>query len=357
MTSSFTTSFGKITNKPTVLVRIQSSEGLVGWGESAALPFPFYNPETVDTCMLVLRDYVSPLVLVKPFESVEDLMKRLSAIRGNNMAKTGLETAVWMIFSLQQNISISKMLGGSQTMIAVGESIGIKPSIAETLSEIDERLGQGFQRMKVKIRPGWDFELVKSIRAHFPDISLMVDANSAYTLSDIETLKKLDEFNLTMIEQPLSDTDIIDHAVLQKEIKTSICLDESINSAEDARRAISIGACKIINIKPVRVGGLLESKKIHDICKSHGVGVWCGGAMEFGIGRGFNIAFASLPNCIYPADMSPINFYFTDDVVSNPFKVDEKGYIEVPQTPGLGYNVDEQKINKYTTEKVDCRIK
>lgn len=352
MITSFATSFGTITKKPTVIVRVETNDGFVGWGESAALPFPFYKPETTDICLLVLEKHIAPLVLHKEFKTIEELMNVLSPIKGNHFSKTGLETAVWMILALREKKSLQELLGGTQKKIAVGESIGIHPTIEETFEEIQLRLDQGFKRTKVKIKPGWDVKLVEAIRNKFDTIDLMVDANSSYSLKDITILKKLDQYNLMMMEQPLADDDIIDHSILQKQLKTPICLDESIHSAEDARRALYIGACKIINIKPGRVGGLLESKKIHDFCKKNNVGVWCGGMMETGIGRAFNIAVASLPNYIYPADMSPVNFFYTDDLVKDSFFVNKDGYITVPTKPGLGFDVDEKKIKKYTVARV-----
>lgn len=352
MITSFTTSFGTVSQKPTVLVKIETDLGITGWGESAALPHPFYKPETTDTCFLVLRQYIAPLVLNKEFSDVEELMFLLSSVKNHRFAKTGLETAVWMAMSIKENSSLKKLLGGTKNKIPVGESIGIKNSVEETLEEIELRKSQGFRRTKVKIKPGWDIKVVKAIRKRFGDIDFMVDANSAYSLSDIKLLKQLDKFNLTMIEQPLADDDIVDHSILQKELKTPICLDESILSAEDARRAIYLKACKVINIKPGRVGGLLECKKIHDICKKNGIGVWCGGMLETGIGRAFNVAISSLPNYIYPNDMSPVSFFYKDDLVKDSFVVDKNGYVSVPDTPGLGFKIDERKINKYTVDKV-----
>ncbi len=355
MITSFTTSFGTVKNKPTIIVSIETTDGIVGYGESAALPFPSYKPETTDICMLVLKNYIAPLILDKEFEDAQDLMNLLKPIKGNNFAKTGIETAVWMALSLQKNKSLKTLLGGTQDKIAVGESIGIKNTIDETIEEVDLRLKQGFRRIKLKIKPQWDIELTKIIRKTFGNIGLMVDANSAYALDDIKILKELDKLNLTMMEQPLADDDIIDHSILQKVIKTPICLDESIHSAEDARRAIYIKACKIINIKPGRVGGLLESKKIHDLCKKEGVGVWCGGMLETGIGRAFNIAIASLPNYIYPSDMSPVNFFYKDDLVDDSFVVNKEGYVKVPNKPGLGFEVNEKKIERYTVEKTNLK--
>ena len=352
MVTSFTTSFGTVTRKPTIIVKLQTEKGIAGWGEAAALPFPFYKPETTDICLLVLRDYIAPLVMQKEFETVEEFMQLLKSIKNHNFSKTGIETALWMIISIKENKSLKELLGGTQDKIPVGESIGIKKTIEETLDEVALRKSQGFKRTKVKIQPGWDVEVVKAIRNKFGEIDLMVDGNSAYTLRDTDIFGQLDQYNLTMIEQPLADDDIVDHSILQKKIKTPICLDESILSAEDARRAIYLKACKIINIKPGRVGGLLESKKIHDLCQENGIGVWCGGMLETGIGRAFNIAVASLPNFTYPADMSPVNFFYKDDLVKNSFVVDKKGYIAVPNKPGLGYEVDEEKIQRYSVYKV-----
>lgn len=352
MITSFTTSFGTIINKPTVIVRVETNDGVVGYGEAAALPFPFYKPETTDICLLVLKDYIAPLVLNKEFKNIEELMNMLKPIKKNNFAKSGIETAVWMIMSIKKKKSLKKLLGGKKSKIAVGESIGIKKSIEETLEEVALRKSQGFRRIKIKIQPGWDIEIIKAIRKKFGDIPLMADANSSYTLADIDVFKKLDNYNLLMIEQPLADDDIVDHSILQKHIKTPICLDESILSVDDVRRAIYVGACKIINIKPGRVGGLLESKKIHDLCQKHNIGVWCGGMLETGIGRAFNIAISSLPNYIYPADMSPVNFFYKDDLVKDSFHVDKNGYVGVPEKIGLGFSVDEKKIKKYTVEKI-----
>jgi len=355
MINSFATSFGTITNKPTVIVKIETDEGIVGYGESAALPFPFYKPETTDICMLVLKEYIAPLVLNKEFETIDEFMKLLRPIKNHNFSKTGIENALWMVFSIKSNKPLKKLLGGVQDKIAVGESIGIKETIEETLEEVELRRLQGFRRTKIKIKPGWDIKLVKAIRKKFGDIPLMVDANSAYSLKDIEVFKELDNYDLLMIEQPLADDDIIDHSILQKQIKTPICLDESILSVEDARKAIYLKACKVINIKPGRVGGLLESKKIHDLCQKNNIGVWCGGMLETGIGRAFNIAVASLPNYIYPSDMSPVNFFYKDDLVKDSFYVDEDGFVKVPDKIGLGFEVDEKKIKKYTMEKLILR--
>lgn len=352
MITSFTTSFGTITKKPTVIVKLETNDGYIGYGESAALPFPFYKPETTDTCILVIKNYIWPLIKDKDIDNPEELMDILKEIKNHNFAKTSVENALWMILSLKLKQPLSRLLGGKYKKIPVGESIGIKKTIEETLNEIALRLNQGFRRIKIKIKPSWDIKLVEAIRKRFGDIPLMVDANSSYTLKDVKIFEKLDHYNLMMIEQPLSDNDIVDHSILQKKIKTSICLDESILSVEDVRKAIYLKACKIINIKPGRVGGLLESKKIHDLCKKNNIGVWCGGMLETGVGRAFNIAVSSLSNFIYPADMSPVNFFYSDDLVDDGFKVDKNGFVKVPNQPGLGFKINEKKIKKYTIEKI-----
>lgn len=349
--TSFATGFGTITHKETILVKITDSDGIVGWGEAAALTFPDYSQETSRTTLLGLKEYILPLLRGKNVEKPVDALNLLTHIKGFHFAKTAIDCALWTIYSLRSNKSISELLGGNKKKIAIGESIGMKDSIEKTLDEIALRLDQGYQRIKIKIKPGWDEKLIKEVRAKFGDIPLMVDANSSYTLKDINVLKKLDAFDLIMMEQPLGDTDIIDHATLQKHIKTPICLDESILSAEDARKAVEIGACKIINIKPGRVGGISEGKKIHDYCLEKGIGVWCGGLLESGIGRAFNISLSSLPGFKFPADMSPSPIFYKEDLIEPTYIVSNDGTIDVPQIPGLGFNIIEKRVNKYTESK------
>ena len=354
---AYVTGFGTIDRKPTVVVEVETDEGIKGWGEAAALALPVYNAETVDTCMLALKNYLVPFLLGQRIESIVDAVEKIRHIKGHHIAKAGLETALWMIFSLIEGKSLSALLGGSRKRIAVGESIGIKESIDELLEEVSLRILQGFQRIKIKIQPGWDINILDAVRSTYPAIPLMIDANSSYTLHDMEMLKKLDNYHLTMIEQPLAADDIIDHAFLQKNIETPICLDESIFSVEDARKAISLGACKIMNIKPGRVGGLLESLRIHDICQASNIGVWCGGMMETGLGKAFNIALSSLPGFLYAADMSPAHFYFVDDIVDDGFLIDGEGWVEVPDIAGLGFGINEEKIHQYAVEKFcECSV-
>ncbi|KKQ92371.1 MAG: O-succinylbenzoic acid (OSB) synthetase [Candidatus Woesebacteria bacterium GW2011_GWB1_39_10] len=353
--TTFTTGFGTINYKETVVVRLEDSDGVVGWGEGAALSFPNYSPETAITTYLGLKEYLLPSIVGKRISGPEGLDNLYSQVKGYHFAKTAIDCAMWMICSIKSQQSLKQLLGGKSESVAIGESIGIKNSIDETLEEISLRLDQGYQRIKIKIKPGWDVELVRKVRAKFSDIPLMVDANSSYSLNDVPIFKKLDKFNLMMIEQPLGDTDIVDHSFLQKEITTPICLDESILSVEDARKAIKIGACKIINIKPGRVGGISESKKIHDFCQDNNIGVWCGGLLETGIGRAFNIALSSLPGFKYPADMSPSSFFYKEDLIDPTYEVDKNGYIAIPTATGLGYNLEMKRINKYTKQKYNTR--
>lgn len=347
----FTTSFGIIKKRSTVIVKLISKEGYVGWGESAALPEPIYSSETVDTELIILSKYLIPSILNKDFQSVEDFIVSYNFVKGNNFAKCGLECAFWCLLSQEKNKSLIELFGGTRAKIAVGESIGIKKSMEETLGEVKLRLSEGYQRIKLKIQPGWDLDVVKSVRKSFSNIPLMVDGNSAYTLEDVAVFTKLDTYDLLMVEQPLGDTDIIDHAFLQKKIKTPICLDESILSVEDARKAIELNACKIINIKPGRIGGILESIKIHNYCQKKHIPVWCGGMLESGIGRAYNIALASLSNFKYPTDMSPYNIFYKEDLINPSYIVDKTGYIKVSDKPGLGYAVDEKKLKQFTSDK------
>jgi len=352
MKKPFTVSFGVIKKRPTVIVRVTTDEGYTGYGEGASLPFPDYKPEATDITYLVIHTYLSPLVLHKNFETIEEFVNLLSIVQGNTYAKTALENAVWMIFALKENKSLKTLLGGTKTEVPVGESVGIQPSIEETVAEVEKSLNEGYQRIKIKIKPGWDIKVVEKIRNKFNEIQLMVDGNSGYTLRDTHIFQTLDKFNLTMIEQPLDGDDIIDHATLQKQIKTALCLDESLNSKEDVRKALEINACRIVNIKPGRVGGLLEAKKIHDYCMDKGIGVWCGGMLETGLGRAYNLAIASLPNYLYPADMSPADVLFTDDILTDSISMDKRGFVKVPDQAGIGVEIDNKKLDRYTVDKI-----
>lgn len=343
----FTTSFGTTTEKQFLLVEVYDDEGNVGYGESTAMADPMYNEETLKTNHHLLRDYLIPIVLGSEINHPDDCIPLFQPIRRNLMAKAAIEGAIWDLYANRENLSLSRAIGGEKTSIPVGVSIGIQPDIPSMLKQVEGFLADGYQRMKVKIKPGFDVDVIEAIRKEFGPIPLMADANSAYTLNDIELLKQLDPFELMMIEQPLAHDDIIDHAILQRELSTPICLDESIHTVEDARKALELGSCRIINIKVGRVGGLSLSKQLHDYCLSRNVPVWCGGMLESGVGRAHNVAITTLPGFTLPGDTSGSNRYWVEDIIE-PEVVVKNGFIEVPTTPGLGFQVNQKKLNAAT---------
>ncbi|CAM3667721.1 o-succinylbenzoate synthase [Aeromicrobium ponti] len=350
MKAPFTTSFGTFQDKEFLLLEAKDENGLSGWGESVAFHSPWYNEETLKTNWHMLEDFIIPDLLNKEIRHPDEVSEKLSYIRKNNMAKSAFEGAVWDLYAKQQGISLAKALGGTASNIEVGISIGIQDTVAVLLKLIEEHVNEGYKRIKVKIKPGWDVDVMREIRKHFPDVQLMADANSAYRLEDIELLKQLDEFDLMMIEQPLASDDIIDHATLQRELKTPVCLDESIHSYEDARKAIELGSCKIINIKIGRVGGLTESRRIHDLCQERGIPVWCGGMLESGIGRAHNIALTTLSNFVMPGDTAASSRYWEKDLIKPEVTVDN-GMIRVPEKAGLGYEPDLETIKQFTVSE------
>ncbi|WP_047152283.1 o-succinylbenzoate synthase [Aneurinibacillus tyrosinisolvens] len=350
----FTTSFGTFKMKDFILVEAVDADGAVGWGESVAFHAPWYNEETLKTNWHMLEDYLIPLAFKETIVHPDEISARFAFIRKNNMAKSALEGAVWDLYAKKNKQPLSKALGGKKNEIEVGISIGIQESVGDLLKLIDNYVSEGYRRMKVKIKPGWDVEVMRDVRRHFPDIALMADANSAYTLADIDRLKALDEFNLTMIEQPLTPDDIVDHAKLQAELTTPICLDESIHSYDDARKAIDLGSCKIINIKIGRVGGLTESKKIHDLCKENNIPVWCGGMLESGVGRAHNIAITTLENFTMPGDTAASSRYWERDIIEPEVTV-HNGLITVPQHSGIGYEVNRKQVEEYTVSSKTYR--
>ncbi len=350
MKAPFTTSFGTFVNKEFLLLEATDELGNKGWGESVAFDSPWYNEETYKTNWIILEDFLIPLVKGKEIEHPDEINELFAFIRKNNMAKAALEGAVWDLYAKRTHQTLASALGGDKKEIEVGISIGIQKSVEKLLSLIDGYVKEGYKRIKVKIKPGWDVDVIRAIRERFPDVPLMADANSAYSLEDAALLKQLDEFNLTMIEQPLASDDIIDHATLQKQLKTPICLDESIHSLEDARKAVELGSCGIINIKIGRVGGLTESKKIHDYCESKGIPVWCGGMLESGIGRAHNVAITTLSNFIMPGDTAGSERYWERDII-DPEVIVENGYITVPDEPGIGYEPNLERIEKFTVNK------
>ena len=346
----FETSVDRDDAKDCLLLRVHA-DGLEGWGESPVTMKPYYKEETVETAWPILTGFVIPRVLGRTFAHPSEEAAWVHPVRRNYLAKSGLEAALWDLYAQQQGVPLSRALGGTRTKVPVGMSVGIEPTIDGVLRRIDTWLSQGYQRIKVKIKPGFDLELVRAIRDRFGGIQLQVDANTAYTLEDLPRLRALDEFDLVMIEQPLDHADIIDHATLQRALRTAICLDESIDSGEDARKAIDLGACKIINIKTARMGGLTEGLHCHAVCQERGVPVWCGGFLETGIGRAANIAVASLPGFTLPADLGASRRYFHEDVIDPWVEVNPDGTVDVPSRPGLGFAVVERLVDKYTVRK------
>jgi o-succinylbenzoate synthase len=342
----FETSFGSTQDRHVILVKV-SDGAASGWGEVTAAEGPFYSYETWETAWHVLRDFVIPSVAGREVQA-GDFAGFVRGIRGHNMAKAGVETALWDLESKIKNVPLWKMLGGTREQIDCGVSIGIQPSIDKLLAKIDTEVKAGYRRIKIKIKPGWDVDVVRQVRAAFPEIRLMGDANSAYTLADVDVFRKMDRYNVMMFEQPLDHEDIIDHAELQKQIETPVCLDESIHSAADARKAIRIGACKIINIKLGRVGGHRQARAVHDVCREHGVPVWCGGMLESGIGRAHNVALSSLENFSLPGDVSASKRYWSEDIIEPPVEVSAQGQIAQSGGAGIGYTVKEDLIERLT---------
>jgi O-succinylbenzoate synthase len=350
LVAPFETSFGVETEEEHIIVRVDS-EGVTGWGECVAMASPFYSYETTQTAWHILRDFLIPNVLGQNIASVDDAIARCARVRGHNMAKAGLESALWDLFAKSRGVSLSKILGGTRDKIAVGVSIGIQASPENLVERVANYLGEGYKRIKIKIAPGRDIEFARAVRKAYPNILLQVDANSAYTLDDVAVFRAMDDLNLLLIEQPLSHDDIFDHAKLQRELKTPICLDESIHTVDDARAALELNSCKIINIKPGRVGGFTESKKIHDLCAVHQVAVWHGGMLESGIGRAGNVALASLANFTLPGDISASKRYFQVDIVDPEFVVDADGMMRVPTNPGIGVAVALDRLERVTVRR------
>jgi O-succinylbenzoate synthase len=328
------------------------ADGLHGWGEVVASEEPFYSYETVRTALHVIQDFFGPALLAEPINDLDDLAQRLAPFRGHNMAKAGRELAYMDLLARINQQSLSALIGGERERVAVGVSLGIQPTLSKLLQRVEKYLSLGYQRIKLKIKPGWDIDVVDEVRRRHPDILLSVDANSAYTLDDQDHLKKLDDFNLLMIEQPLHNDDLVDHSTLQKLLNTPLCLDESIISARHARMALDLESCRIINIKVGRVGGYSQVLGIHDLCVSRGVPVWCGGMLESGIGRAHNIALASLKGFTLPGDISASSRYFERDIITPGVVVDADGTVAVPDGPGLGFEVDLSFIERLTETRI-----
>jgi O-succinylbenzoate synthase len=341
----FETSFGRTYERKIVLVRVFSN-GEVGYGEVTAGEAPFYNHETGETAWLIIKGFIAPWILHREFSHPSEISPVLKPIRGHNMAKAAVETAAWDLWSRSTHRPLHQAIGGSRALIECGVSIGIQENLQTLLKKIETEVSAGYRRIKIKIKPGWDVEVVREVRKHFPKILLMGDANSAYSLSDVDVFKRLDEYDLMMLEQPLHWNDILDHAELQRQIRTPICLDESIHDAADARKAIDAGACKIINVKLGRVGGYTEAKKIHDLTQSKGIPVWCGGMLESGVGRAHNIALSTLENFRLPGDVSASKRYWRQDIIEPEVEVSPNGTIAVPSIVGLGFKPAWDRVEK-----------
>lgn len=346
----FETSFGRTTARRIVLVSVHA-DGLTGWGECTAGEEPFYNEESADIAWHVLATYLAPMVVGRDLAAPSDVPALLARVRGNRMAKAALECAVWHAEAERQGRPLWQLLGGTQAEIPCGVSIGIQDSVEQLLDKISIELAAGYRRIKVKVKPGWDLDVLRRIRARWPSITLSCDANSAYTRDDFAHLKRFDEFGLLMIEQPLWNDDILVHAALQRELKTSLCLDESIHHARDAEAALDLGACRIVNVKLGRVGGHVEARRVHDVCMARKVPVWCGGMLESGIGRAHNIHMSTLPDFTLPGDVSASKRYWKEDIIDPEVEVSHEGLIRVPPSPGLGYRVREALVERLTVRR------
>jgi o-succinylbenzoate synthase len=347
----FETSFGRTYDRHMILVTLHT-EGVDGWGECVAGENPFYSSESVETAWYVLTQYLAPAVIGRQIESGRDIRKLFPGVRRHNMAKGALENAAWDAQAEATKTPLWKLLGGSREELPCGVSIGIQDSPEQLLEKIETELDAGYQRIKLKCKPGWDVSILEQVRAKWPHITLSVDANSAYTTKDFEHLKAFDQFGLLMIEQPLWNDDFYFHAKLQKQIKTAICLDEAIHHARDAEAAIELGACRIINIKVGRVGGFTEAIAVHDVCQRNNIPVWCGGMLETGIGRVHNIALSTLPNFTLPGDVSASKRYWKEDIIEPEVTVSPRGFIEFDRTkPGRGYEIKNDLVEKLTVRK------
>jgi O-succinylbenzoate synthase len=347
----FETSFGRTTHRRIILVEV-ASQGVSGWGEVTCGENPFYNEEWTDAAWMIVRDYVAPGVLRVLFESAADVASRSEHIRGHYMARGGVEAAVWDLDARLKGLPLWEHIGGGWFKeIACGVSIGIQNTITDLLKTIEKEVAAGYQRIKIKIKPGWDVDVVREVRKAFPSIRLMADANSAYTLDDAEHLRQLDEFHLMMIEQPLAHDEIVDHAALQAQLDTPICLDECIRTVHHAEQAIRLNACGILNIKLGRVGGFREALRIHDLAQAHSIPVWCGGMLESGIGRAHNIALSTLPNFVLPGDVSASKRYWSRDIISPAVEVSPRGTINVSEASGFGYEIDHDYLRHVTVRE------
>jgi o-succinylbenzoate synthase len=354
LVTPFETSFGRIDHKECILVELKA-EGLTGYGESAVEHDPGYNYETTGTAWHILKEFVAPLILGQDIIDAADFQQRIMSIRGHHLAKAGVEMALWDLHGKRDGKSLKEMFGGVKDKVEVGVSIGIQESAPVLVRAAEGYVTQGYNRLKIKIKPGRDVEDTSAVREAFPNIRLQVDANSAYSLETAEALKPLDDLDLLLIEQPLFEDDIWDHRKLQAQLNTPVCLDESVISPRHARYAIEMKACRVINIKPGRVGGLSQAIEIHDMCRGQEMPVWCGGMLETGVGRASNLAIASLPGFSLPGDISASDRYYQRDITNERFVLNADSTIDVPTTPGLGVTVDEEALSQFTQTKLEIK--
>jgi len=347
----FETSFGRTTERRIILVRVVDLDGAEGWGECTAGEGPFYSDEWTETAWATLKDFLAPMVVNENSKSAAGIFDLMKRVRGHRMAKAAIETACWDLEAKRAGVPLWKHIGGVQAEIPCGVSIGIQDSPEQLIAKIDKELSAGYQRIKIKIKPGWDLDIVRRVRERFPEIQLMGDANSAYTLTDFPLFRALDDFKLMMLEQPLAYDDMFDHAELQKQIATSICLDESVKTPADARHAIALGACRIINVKLGRVGGHAQAKEVEQVARENKIPIWSGGMLEAGIGRAHNIAMATLAGFTLPGDVSASSRYWEEDIIEPPVTVSERGTIAAPDKPGIGFEVNSKRIEQLTTRK------
>jgi len=351
LVAPFETSFGRETVRECILITLQS-DGLTGYGECVASRDPGYSYETTGTAWHIVKDFIAPLVLGKDVRDADDFQKHVEGIRGHHLAKAGIEMALWDVLGRRDGKSLKEMFGGTRDKVEVGVSIGIQESASALVGTVASYLEQGYKRVKIKIKPGREVDETSAVRNAYPELRLQVDANSAYTLESASALRPLDELDLLLIEQPLFEDDIWDHRILQAEFKTPICLDESIVSPRHARYALEMKACRIINIKPARVGGLSQAIAIHDNCFAQGVPVWCGGMLETGVGRASNLALASLPGFVLPGDISASDRYYQRDITNERFVLNDDSTINTPNGHGLGVTIDEEALEQFTLSKI-----
>ena len=351
----FETSFGRTYERQIILVRVEDVDGAEGWGEITCGETPGYSDEWTGAAWVTTEKILAPMVIGKAADDAAKVYDLMKPVRGHRMSKSGIETACWDLEAKKLGVPLWRHLGGVNREIACGVSIGIQDSVEQLLDKIRTEVEAGYQRIKIKIAPHWDYDVLKRVREVFPDIQLMGDANSAYTLADLDKLRSLDEFDLMMLEQPLGYDDIVDHATLQREIRTPICLDEPIKSPDDARKAIELKSGKIINLKNGRVGGHAQSKMIEEICRTAGMPVWCGGMLESGVGRAHNIAISTLAGYTMPGDVSASKRYWHEDIISPEVEVSSTGTITVPDGPGIGFEVRRDRIEELAVRHVSIQ--